>query len=101
MVQNEALGILDPCGFTTLKVTDSNLQWSQYPSPAQNDGNLSNNYGDVNMDCGDYFTVWFEMTFCNSQVKTNEQNFALIGKADGNTGCWSIQYLETNTVRDQ
>lgn len=158
-VQNGALGILDPCGFTTLKVTVSNLQWSQYPGsnwfhgiffpedagvtisgvvmpanwfpfnsctgascsdaevggpgfyfdgsvgsictechPTMNDGDPSNNYGDIDLDCGDLFSIWFEMTFCNSLVETSIQNFTLIGKADGNTGCWSIPDAENNTV---
>lgn len=159
-VENGNLVITDPCGFTTLRINMTNLQWNQSPganwfhgvffpansgvtitgvvmptgwsdfasctgascsagetggqgfyfdgsvgnscyecNPTFNDGLPFNNYGDLTMDCGDFFEVQFEMTFCNSQVETTQLEFALTGKADGNTGCWSTSDSSTNQVK--
>lgn len=63
-----------------------------------NDGIPSNNYGQSSMNCSTPFTIGFDMTFCNSRVETTTTFFTLSGSSDGNTGCWSIPDVLTNTV---
>jgi gliding motility-associated-like protein len=67
--------------------------------PTMNDGLPFNNYGDDTMGCNYLFEVQFEMTFCNSQVETTSLEFALKGKADGNTGCWSVSDNLNNEIK--
>ncbi|MGB3453044.1 MAG: T9SS type B sorting domain-containing protein [Moheibacter sp.] len=75
--------------------TTGNSCCSGHPN---NDGDPSNNYGQSSMDCSTPFTIGFDMTFCNSRVETETTFFSLSGSSDGNTGCWSIPDVLTNTV---
>lgn len=63
-----------------------------------NDGIPYNNYGDIDMGCTESVEVQFEMTFCNSQVETATLSFDLLGKADGNTGCWTTPDTLDNRI---
>ncbi len=149
IVEDGKLKILDPCGFSKLRVNITNIRWNQNPGAnwfhgiffpegsgitiegivmpygwadfptctgaycsagetggqgfyfdgtSSNsccsgattfDGIPHNNFGDVDMDCSESVEVQFDMDFCNSMVETAMLTFDLMGKADGNTGCWS------------
>ncbi len=62
------------------------------------DGDPSNNYGDVNVECGTPLSFHFDMTFCNSAIKGGLVDFTLRGTSDGNTGCWNAPDLANNTI---
>ncbi len=63
-----------------------------------NDGDPSNNYGDMDMDCGEPVTVQFDLNVCNSTLTDNTRTFMMRGTADGDTGCWSIGDALNNTL---
>lgn len=63
-----------------------------------NDGDPSNNFGDMGMDCGEPVTVQFDLNVCNSTLTANTRTFTMRGTADGDTGCWSIGDNLTNTL---
>jgi gliding motility-associated-like protein len=79
---------------------DGTSQQNCCPGTTANDGNPSNNWGDVLADCNFDYSFSFDLTFCNSSITTNPLAFSARGTSDYQTGCWTgVDNIGTSRIQ--
>jgi gliding motility-associated-like protein len=100
---NSSSGSCNTAGSTTTGVGfyyDGTSQQACCPGITANDGNPSNNYGDVLADCNFDYSFFFDLTFCNSAITNNPLVFSARGTSDYQTGCWTgVDNIGTSRIQ--